>query len=454
VVPFGAAVMQLTIPGLGGLLEGELSIVLFSGLGGACKGIAEALGRDPDHAANHSELAVKWHQANHPNTIHHRADVREIWPLAITHGQKVGHLHASPDCTYFSRAKGAKPIREKERRIRSLPWIVHRWAAIARPRVITMENVAEIQDWSTIRRGRPRKARRGETWRKWVAQLEAIGYVVEWRILPGHHFGAATSRERMFLIARCDGEPIVWPAQTHGTRRRPARTMAECIDWSRPCPSIFLTKEDARALRRKTGRQIKRPIAGNTLQRIVDAIMHLVVLDPEPFAVLLPAGDGDDRRDLVAPLLSRYFGGDQGLRADRPIGAITCWDHHALLTCRTAPAAAGPVGRSVEVAALVMEYYGQGGQWRRCDRPLPTITCTARHALVTCTLAGEERIITDIGLRMFDPDELADAQGLGRDCLLPKNKAQAIELIGNSVVPQVMAAIVRANLGRRPARAA
>ena len=291
-------------------LAAKLVIDLFAGGGGASTGIEQAIGRHVDVAVNHDADAIGMHEVNHPQTRHYRADVREVDPLAVTRGQLVGLLHASPDCTHHSQALGGQPRSEE---IRSLAWVVHRWAGKTRPDVITLENVEQMLQWSPLvakrcpatgrvitldkvtdatgkavyrvadpgevvpRRNQflvPDAKRKGRNWEHFVGGLRAMGYKVEWRVICNADLGAHSTRTRLYMVARCDGLPIVWPAQTHARkpkagqqRHRPA---ADCIDWSILGTSIF-------------GR--KKELAEATKRRIAHGMRKFVLDSPEPFIV-------------------------------------------------------------------------------------------------------------------------------------------------------------------------
>src|SRR5690625_2512352 len=277
-------------------IHDELIVDLFAGGGGASCGIEMATGRQVDVAVNHDAAAVAMHQINHPQTRHEIADVFEVCPRVVTKGRPVGLLWASPDCTYHSKARGGKPMRDKNRKRRSLAWVVTRWAGQVRPRVIMLENVEEFADWGPLVGPhdalRPCPKRRGKTFRRWVRSLERHGYEVEWRELRACDYGAPTIRKRLFVIARCDGEPIVWPEPTHGpgTGRR-YRSAAECIDWDEPMLSIFATREEAKEwarAHRRSGRKMGtpvRPLADATMRRIARGVKRYVLKDPKPFIV-------------------------------------------------------------------------------------------------------------------------------------------------------------------------
>lgn len=440
----------------------SLTVDLFAGAGGASEGSAAALGRAPDIAINHDAAALAAHALNHPETRHLRGDVWAYAPREVTSGEDVDFLWASPTCTYFSRAKGAPLDRREASKVRSLAWVVTRWARDARPRVIILENVETFADWGPLtNEGKPNRARRGLTFRRWVKALRDLGYVVEWRELRACDYGAPTSRKRLFIIARCDGRPIVWPSPTHGRGLLPYRTAAECIDWSIPIPSIF-------------GR--KKPLAEPTLHRIARGIRRFVLETDRPFVVgdvaasLIHRGNGERigqeprvydierplgtvvaggvKHALVAAYLAKHYGGHEGpgQSLQLPLSTVTCRDHHALVTAST------DGDRREEVRAFLTQYNGQSiGQ--PLQLPLGTITTKDRFGLVT--VHGQSFEIRDIGMRMLVPRELARAQGFPDtyrlNPVLPGRKkpigpTTQVKLLGNSVPPAIATALVRANV--------
>jgi DNA (cytosine-5)-methyltransferase 1 len=488
-------------------LASELVIDLFAGGGGASTGIEQAIGRHVDIAVNHDPAAVSLHQANHPQTQHFVSDVFEVDPLAVTDGQPVGLLWASPDCKHFSKAKGGKPVSKK---IRGLAWVVVKWAKLVRPRVICLENVEEFQTWGPLADdGRPCPQRKGATFKRWKTQLENLGYRVEHRELRACDYGAPTIRKRLFLVARRDGMPIVWPAATHGAGLKPYRTAAECIDWSLPCPSIF---------------ERERPLAEATMRRIAHGVMRYVVNAARPFIVPIQNFGWGDRPDpideplrtvtanpkggayalavptlvgcggragqsrprstaepvqtitakgdtaLVAAFLAKHYGGVVGARLPQPIGTVTSVDHHALVTSNLAKlrgtsssaasdeplhtVSAGGTHHA-EVRALLLKYYGTD-QDPQLGEPLHTVTTKDRFGLVT--VHGELYAIADIGMRMLQPRELYRAQGFPESYIINVgadgrvlSKAEQVRMCGNSVCPPLARAIVEANYSERQA---
>jgi len=271
-----------------------INVDLFAGGGGASTGFRLAIGRDPDVAVNHDPKAIAMHKANHPDTLHVCQDVWSCPAQWATKGRPVALLHASPDCTHFSKAKGGAPKRDQKRR--DLAWVIVKWAREVRPNLITMENVEEIKTWGPLdHEGHPIASQAGTSWRSFIAALKRLGNAVQWRELLACDYGAPTIRKRLFLIARRDGKPIVWPEPTHGPGRPlPFRTAAECIDWSIPCPSIF---------------DRKRPLAENTLRRIAIGIQRYVLNAAQPFVVNLTHGGRlEDINDPIKTITAAHRG--------------------------------------------------------------------------------------------------------------------------------------------------
>lgn len=405
-------------------LRDELVVDSFAGGGGASTGIEQALGRPVDVAINHDPQAIAMHRINHPSTTHYTESVFKVDPEAITGNQPVGLLWASPDCTHHSKAKGGAP---RSPRVRGLAWVVIRWARRVKPRVIMLENVEEFEDWGPLLDdGRPCPERRGTTFRLWVNQLRAAGYAVEWRQLRACDYGAPTTRKRLFVAARRDGLPIVWPRATHGLGLRPYRTAAECIDWSLPCPSIF---------------ERARPLAENTMRRIAAGVRRYLMDAANPFVA--PVGN-------VVAFLAKHYTGVVGQSLTRPIGTVTTVDHHSLVTVSMH----GPHADAAR--SFITKYYGNERDGLGLNEPPHTITTVDRFGLVT--VRGESNTVSDIGMRMLAPRELYRAQGfpdsyridMGADGRALTQRAQ-VRMCGNSVCPPIAAALVRANFSHERA---
>ncbi|WP_420285078.1 DNA cytosine methyltransferase [Serratia liquefaciens] len=392
----------------------ELIVDNFAGGGGASTGIEMAIGRSVDIAINHDPNAIAMHTTNHPDTLHYCESVFDIDPITATAGGSVGLAWFSPDCRHFSKAKGSKPVKKE---IRGLAWIVIRWALAKRPRVIMLENVEEFKTWGPLLTAEdgtehPDPAHSGETFAAFIGMMttgiradhpaiteccevlnidvnsdevrrlvSGMGYVVDHRELRACDFGAPTIRRRFFMVMRCDGKPVEWPAASHGDPKSldvqsgklaPWRTAAECIDWSIPCPSIF---------------ERKKPLAENTLKRIARGIQRFVIDNPTPFIVKC--------NHTSTKSVYNCF---RGQSLDEPLQTITKTHGYAVVTPHITKFRTGATGQE-------------------CDEPLPTITAGSSerpggngHALgmVKATLSP---LIARIGQTGFGGDRMAYEAG-------------------------------------------
>lgn len=404
----------------------EIIVDNFAGGGGASTGIELATGRVVDIAVNHDPDAILMHKTNHPHTVHYQASVWDIDPNEVCWGRPVGLAWFSPDCKHFSKAKGGKPV---EKRIRGLAWIVLRWAGKVRPRVIILENVEEFQTWGPVRKGRPVKKLAGATFHKWLGQLQALGYAVEWRELVAADYGAPTTRKRFFLIARCDGRPIVWPKPTHAPAdsldvqagcKKPWVSAAEIIDWSLPTPSIFATKEE---VQQQYGLPAIRPLAKNTMRRVARGVDKFVLKSASPYVVAVNHSgefrgqelDGPLQtvtakngygiiNPLMAPLTVTNTTNSVGTPADQPVHTVTSAGNQ-ILVCPSmiqyhteqtehirGQAVTGPImtidaaNRYGLAAASLVKYYGSTQHGQAADAPLHTTTAKARQCLTMASL--------------------------------------------------------------------
>lgn len=376
------------------MINGELIVDNFAGGGGASTGIELATGYSVDIAINHDPEAIKMHKANHPNTKHYCENVWAVDPVKACNGHPVGLAWFSPDCKHFSKAKGGKP---KDKNIRGLAWVALRWAGLVRPRVIMLENVEEFKTWGPLnRRHHPIKSKQGKTFERFVQQLRDLGYKVEFRELIAADYGAPTMRKRFFMIARCDGKPIVWPEPTHAPADseavkagllKPYVGAYTQIDFSRPCPSIFDTSEE---IKEKYGIRAVRPLAKKTMDRIARGLKKFVLDNPEPF--IIQCNHGGERRPndirepmptitgkhgygIVEPYMVQI--GQTGFTKDRskdvrePLTTIVSKNEHCLIEPTLAP------------------YMGTnttnhpGGN---CKDPIHTITTGNQQCLISPTL--------------------------------------------------------------------
>ena len=416
------------------MINGELIVDNFAGGGGASTGIELATGYSVDIAINHDPEAIKMHKANHPNTKHYCENVWAVDPVKACKGHPVALAWFSPDCKHFSKAKGGKP---KDKNIRGLAWVACRWAGLVRPRVIMLENVEEFKTWGPLgRRHHPIKAKQGKTFEKFVQQLTDLGYEVEFRELVAADYGAPTMRKRFFMIARCDGKPIVWPEPTHAPADsdevkagllKPYVGAYTQLDFSLPCPSIFDTSEE---IKEKYGIRAVRPLAPKTMERIARGLKKFVLDNPEPFIVPIGYGErkgqaprvhdiekplptivGSGKHYLCEPTLVPYMGTNTtnhpGGNCKDPIHTITTGNQHCLISPTLiqyhSETAQGEVrGQTIEdpimtvdgsnryglVTSFIQKYYGGNYQGNGSDikEPLHTITTLERNAMCAVNL--------------------------------------------------------------------
>lgn len=375
------------------MINGELVVDNFAGGGGASTGIELATGYSVDIAINHDPEAIRMHKVNHPNTEHYCENVWAVDPVKACNGHPVGLAWFSPDCKHFSKAKGGKP---KDKNIRGLAWVACRWAGLVRPRVIMLENVEEFKTWGSLNRGHhPIKNKQGKTFERFVQQLTDLGYEVDFRELVAADYGAPTMRKRFFMIARCDGEPIVWPEPTHGPADsekveegllKPYVGAYTQLDFSLPCPSIFDTSEE---IKEKYGIRAVRPLAPKTMDRIARGIKKFVLENPEPF--IIQCNHGGERRPndirepmptitgkhgygVVEPYLVQCKYNNEAQDVRKPIGTLTTVGSHLLVEPKLAPIIDKAYGGN---------YQGAGS---KVDEPIDTITTIDHNRLIVPTL--------------------------------------------------------------------
>lgn len=412
------------------MINGELIVDNFAGGGGASTGIEMATGISVDIAINHDPEAIKMHKANHPNTKHYCENVWAVDPVKACEGHPVALAWFSPDCKHFSKAKGGKP---KDKNIRGLAWVACRWAGLVRPRVIMLENVEEFKTWGPLnRRHHPIKSKNGQTYRKFIQQLNDLGYEVQTNELVAADYGAPTMRKRFFLIARCDGRPIVWPKPTHGPADsesvksgilKPYVGAYTQIDFSLPCPSIFDSREE---IMEKYGIRAQRPLAEKTMQRIARGLKKFVFENPEPFIIQcnhsgernpqdirnpMPTTTGKHGFGVVEPVLTPYImcnnENNVGASVEDGLPTITTGNRNflmmpTLIQYHSETSGSEVRGQSVKdpvmtvdasnryglVSAFIQKYFDGGykGAGADIENPLPTVTSWDHNSICTAHL--------------------------------------------------------------------
>lgn len=381
--------------------------------GGMSEGIEQATGRHVDIAVNHDADACSMHEANHPQTVHYCKDVKEVCPRVVTGDSAVGLLHLSPDCTHHSQARGGQP---RSRVLRALAWRAVRWGGTKRPRIITLENVKQILLWGPLIAKRcpitkrvvkldgtvaqpgervpveqqhlvPDPERAGKTWRAFLRVLERQGYEVEHRVLCAADYGAPTTRSRLFMVARCDGAPIVWPEPTHFKNPKEGqqrwRSAAECIDWSIQGRSIF---------------QREKPLADATLRRVAHGMKRYVLDNADPFIVPVTHEGSVRVHDMHDPARTITAANRGELMLAAPVmiqaghgqgtAAAPRWSHgNTSVREPVGTVTASGGGQAVAVGSLVQMGYGErDGQAPRAldaQQPLGTVVGAGKFAAVT-----------------------------------------------------------------------
>ena len=413
----------------------EIFVDLFAGGGGASMGIEQGLGLPVFAAVNHDPDAIAQHAANHKWTKHYQTSVWDVDPETICEGRPVGLLWASPDCKHFSKARGGKPVNKN---IRSLSWVVLKWALEVRPRVLMMENVEEIQTWGPliyVKRGNkkvwvPDPDHAGETFMAFIGMLttgvpedhpaleeachylhvgkddprrqkliDGLGYQVEHKELVAADFDAPTTRKRFMLCGRCDGKPIVWPARTNAPRNseevksgklKPWRSAAEIIDWSLPSYSIFDTKQQ---IKEKYGVNAIRPLADNTMKRVICGVDKHSIKNHNPYLVTVgyserqgqaprvhdihdPVGTvvAKDKWGVVDPVMVPYTFSNTGGSVGTP----------ASEPVHTIRSAGGQVLASASLMCIGQT--GGGDRIRDIREPVPTVVSKQEACLLSANL--------------------------------------------------------------------
>lgn len=420
--------------------NGELIIDNFAGGGGASTGIEEAFrGIYVDFAANHDPDAIRMHKVNHPKTIHMQEDIWLVDPLSVTKGRPVGLLWQSPDCRHFSNAASKKPL---SHRIRGLAWNALKWAATVRPRVIIMENVPEFMTWGPLNRGkhgyydengqkqfkaghRPIEAKKGVTFRQFCKQLEGLGYVIDYRTLCAADYGAATIRERFFLIARSDGQPITWPRITHAERHSDAVKDGTLKAYT-PATSVInynISGDSVFELRNGKPRYGEK-----AMNRIYTCIQKYIVDEPNPN--ILPVCSPD--YDIEIGLLTEEYGTSNGFDPYSPMHTIT--------------KSAGAHFKDIRVCLK------DAGKLPTFDTKTRKIAEEMHSRFGSIAINGRYYFIVDILGRNLMPNEMFKAQGFPENYIIDRDadgkvysKTAQNARVGNSVVPLMAKLLVQNN---------
>ena len=369
---------------LEGLSDIELFVIdLFCGAGGLSEGVEEAR-LDGNRCGkvvccvNHDKNAILSHDANIPDALHFIEDIRtlELSPISTIverirqlYPDAMIMLHASLECTNFSKAKGGQP---RDADSRTLAEHLFRYIDVIDPDYIQIENVEEFMSWGDMdEKGKPISMDKGRLYQKWVRNVKKYGYNFEHRILNAADFGAYTTRKRFFGIFAKKSLPIVFPEPTHCKGGR--QDMFSKLEKWKPVKEVLdFSDEETTIFREK-------PLAEKTLERIYAGLIKFVAGGKDAFlsryntvrpqdtckSVDEPCGvlTTENRFAKVqVSFLSKQFSGhpeSKNVSVEEPAGAITCKDHHV----------------------FVSAYYGNGHN-HSVDLPAPTVTTKDRMALI------------------------------------------------------------------------
>ena len=367
-----------------GLSDIELFVIdLFCGAGGLSEGVEEAR-LDGNRCGkvvccvNHDKNAILSHDANIPDALHFIEDIRtlELSPISTIverirqlYPDAMIMLHASLECTNFSKAKGGQP---RDADSRTLAEHLFRYIDVIDPDYIQIENVEEFMSWGDMdENGKPISMDKGRLYQKWVRNVKKYGYNFEHRILNAADFGAYTTRKRFFGIFAKKSLPIVFSEPTHCKGGR--QDMFSRLEKWKPVKDVLDFSDEGTTIFRE------KPLAEKTLERIYAGLIKFVAGGKDAFlsryntvrpqdtckSVDEPCGvlTTENRFAKVqVSFLSKQFSGhpeSKNVSVEEPAGAITCKDHHV----------------------FVSAYYGNGHN-HSVDLPAPTVTTKDRMALI------------------------------------------------------------------------
>lgn len=460
------------------------AVDLFCGAGGTSQGAEQSGAARVVCAVNHWNIAVETHSANFPHARHINSRLDQVNPGECP---RINLLFASPECIHHSRARGGRPTNDQAR---SGAWDIMRWVEHHRPQWLVIENVAEFKSWGPVGDdGRPLKRYQGRFFHAWVEAIRAAGYRVDDRLLNAADYGAATSRTRLFVVARKGGGRIHWPDPSHsrhvggelpGFGLKPWRAAADIIDWSIPCKSVFSRKhplKDKTLLRIESGLRkfvspclvrvahgadswghgpsdLSRPLPTLTTSKdfglavpFLSAFHNGSDGHQRNYALgnSIPTLDTQNRYGIAAPFVYQLTHGGRTATVDRPLPTITTANR----------------GETGIVVPFVLTYYQNGRAYPVTD-PLGTLTthdrCALGYAVIQAAVSieprteGERKLyatmlelgVADVGFRMLANHELSAAQGFPASYIFHGNKGDVTRQIGNSVSPNVAQAITEA----------
>ena len=432
---------------LEGLSDIELFVIdLFCGAGGLSEGVEEARLNGNRCAkvvccVNHDKNAVLSHDANIPDALHFIEDIRtlELSPINTIverirelYPDSMIMLHASLECTNFSKAKGGQP---RDADSRTLAEHLFRYIDVIDPDYIQIENVEEFMSWGDMdENGKPISMDKGRLYQKWVRNVKKYGYNFEHRILNAADFGAYTTRKRFFGIFAKKSLPIVFPEPTHCKGGR--QDMFSRLEKWKPVKDVLDFSDEGTTIFRE------KPLAEKTLERIYAGLIKFVAGGKDAFLVKYNsmsrtgkynAPGIDEPCPVVATqnrlgvaqvcFLSKQFSGhpeSKNVSVEEPAGTITCRDHHAFVSAhygngfnRSVDEPSATVTTkdrlSLVTPRFIANEYSGGGQHTSIDNICPAILTNPKQKLITCKLWIMNTSFSNIGSNIEEPAQTITA---------------------------------------------
>lgn len=432
---------------LEGLSDIELFVIdLFCGAGGLSEGVEEARLNGNRCAkvvccVNHDKNAVLSHDANIPDALHFIEDIRtlELSPINTIverirelYPDSMIMLHASLECTNFSKAKGGQP---RDADSRTLAEHLFRYIDVIDPDYIQIENVEEFMSWGDMdENGKPISMDKGRLYQKWVRNVKKYGYNFEHRILNAADFGAYTTRKRFFGIFAKKSLPIVFPEPTHCKGGR--QDMFSRLEKWKPVKDVLDFSDEGTTIFRE------KPLAEKTLERIYNGLIKFVAGGKDAFLVKYNsmsrtgkynAPGIDEPCPVVATqnrlgvaqvcFLSKQFSGhpeSKNVSVEEPAGTITCRDHHAFVSAHYGNGFNRSVNEpsatvttkdrlSLVTPRFIANEYSGGGQHTSIDNICPAILTNPKQKLITCKPWIMNTSFSNIGSNIEEPAQTITA---------------------------------------------
>ena len=432
---------------LEGLSDIELFVIdLFCGAGGLSEGVEEARLNGNRCAkvvccVNHDKNAILSHDANIPDALHFIEDIRtlELSPINTIverirelYPDSMIMLHASLECTNFSKAKGGQP---RDADSRTLAEHLFRYIDVIDPDYIQIENVEEFMSWGDMdENGKPISMDKGRLYQKWVRNVKKYGYNFEHRILNAADFGAYTTRKRFFGIFAKKSLPIVFPEPTHCKGGR--QDMFSRLEKWKPVKDVLDFSDEGTTIFRE------KPLAEKTLERIYNGLIKFVAGGKDAFLVKYNSMNRtgkynapgiDEPCPVVATqnrlgvaqvcFLSKQFSGhpeSKNVSVEEPAGTITCRDHHAFVSAHYGNGFNRSVNEpsatvttkdrlSLVTPRFIANEYSGGGQHTSIDNICPAILTNPKQKLITCKPWIMNTSFSNIGSNIEEPAQTITA---------------------------------------------